>query len=101
MGFVAAETGPRAGSARAYPRLGAAGALRTIMRLINLLLNLACALLWINWRSVRLAAAERSSPLSLAAALKKTDSRKAGRWLSLAAILAVLLVRAVFYWNVG
>jgi uncharacterized protein YggT (Ycf19 family) len=71
------------------------------MRLINLLLNLACALLWINWRSVRLAAAERSSPLSLAAALKKTDSRKAGRWLSLAAILAVLFLRAVFYWNVG
>jgi uncharacterized protein YggT (Ycf19 family) len=71
------------------------------MRLIDWILNLACLLLWFNWRSVRFAALEKSSPVSLAATLKKAGPRRGAPWAALVSLLAILGVRSLFYWNVG
>ena len=70
------------------------------MGLIDVILNFACVLLWLNWSSVHLAS-RRPSPVSLAATLKKADPRRAERWGSLFVLAAVLSIRSLFYWNVG
>lgn len=71
------------------------------MGLIDLILNIACLLLWINWRTVRVTTPGKSPPLSLTSTLKKADTRRGARWLSLAGVLALLGLRSPFYWNVG
>jgi uncharacterized protein YggT (Ycf19 family) len=71
------------------------------MGTVDLLLNLACALLWLNWRSFRLAPVVKSKPVSLAGTVKHADPRQRGRWASFCALLAILAARSVFYWNVG
>lgn len=71
------------------------------MGLIDFILNVAGVLLWVNWRAVRLGPPGPSPPLSLASTLKKTESGRGARWLSLIALIVLLVVRAVFYWNVG
>jgi uncharacterized protein YggT (Ycf19 family) len=71
------------------------------MGIIDAILNTACVLLWFNWRSARVSAQSKSSPVSLAATLKKADPRQATAWLSLVILLMILLFRAGFYWNVG
>ncbi len=71
------------------------------MALIDSILNLACLLLWFNWRSLRLAAPEKSPLMSLASTLRKAGPQRRGRWVPLASLTAILGVRGVFYWNVG
>ena len=71
------------------------------MGIIDLILNLACVLLWFNWRSAQVTARRRSSPVSLAATLKKAEPRASSRWLSFGMLLAILAARSLFYWNVG
>lgn len=71
------------------------------MGLIDSILNIACLLLWLNWRSTHAVAREKAPPVSLAATLKKTSPRRASRWISLGVLLVVLAGRAAFYWNVG
>ena len=71
------------------------------MGLIDSILNIVCLLLWISWRSLQLARASASSPLSLVSTLKKTGPSRGARWLSLAAIPLLLGLRSLFYWNLG
>ncbi len=71
------------------------------MSLIDTILNLACLLLWLNWRSLGLAGKARSTPISLAATLKSTAPGPAGRWISLLGLLALLAARSFFYWQIG
>ena len=71
------------------------------MGIIDLILNLVCLLLWLNWRSLHIATPEKAPPVSLAATLKKADPRRGSRWASLAFLVALLGARGVFYWNVG
>jgi uncharacterized protein YggT (Ycf19 family) len=71
------------------------------MGLIDFVLNFVCLLLWLNWRSLRFGAAEQRRPVSLASTLKKAEGRRGSRWIPLAAVFALLLARAFFYWNVG
>ena len=71
------------------------------MGLIDAILNLACLLLWLNWRSVQIATPDKAPPVSLAATLKKAEPHRASRWVSLVVLFLLLLGRAVFYWNVG
>jgi hypothetical protein len=71
------------------------------MGLIDVILNVVCVLLWINWRSLGLAATSRSSALTLISTLKKAEPARAKRWLPLLLIPTLLVIRAFFYWDVG
>jgi len=71
------------------------------MSLIDFILNLAALLLWLNWRAVGMTATTRPSVLSLASALKKADPGGSNRWLYLVALALLLVLRSVFYWQVG
>lgn len=71
------------------------------MSLIHFILNLVALLLWLNWRAGGMSAATRPSVLSLVSALKKTDPPGPNRWLYLLALMLLLVLRSVFYWQVG
>jgi uncharacterized protein YggT (Ycf19 family) len=71
------------------------------MAVIDSILNLACVLLWLNSRSIQLAASEKPTALSLASTLKKAGPRQGAGWVSLGVLVAVLGLRSLFYWNVG
>src|SRR5689334_10871680 len=71
------------------------------MGVIDFILNLACLLLWLSWRSFPIAQLEKSPPVTLASTLKKAEPRRARRWVPLASLAAVLFIRSLFYWNVG
>jgi uncharacterized protein YggT (Ycf19 family) len=68
--------------------------------LIDLILNVACVLLWINWHSRRLVAG-KSSVMTLASTLKKAEPRRGRAWLTLVMIPVLLALRTFFYWKVG
>ena len=69
------------------------------MGLIDFILNLAALLLWLNWLSVRTGPV--AQPYSLAGTLKKAGTSFAHRWKFLAALLALLILRAFIYWQIG
>ena len=69
------------------------------MGLIDFILNLAALLLWLNWLSVRTGPV--AQPYSLAGTLKKAGTSSAHRWKFLLALLALLLFRALIYWQIG
>ncbi len=71
------------------------------MDFLNFLLNLAGLLLWLNWRSIGFVARAMASSASLLGTLKRTQSTAASRWPHLAGLVALLLFRSVFYWQVG
>ncbi|HUL51316.1 MAG TPA: hypothetical protein VLU94_01900 [Candidatus Nitrosotalea sp.] len=71
------------------------------MSLLDFILNLAALLLWLNWRAVELSAATRPSVLSLASALKRAEPKPVNRWSYLIGLSALLIVRALFYWQAG
>ena len=71
------------------------------MGLINLILNLAGVLLWLNWRSVRFDPLVKSTPATLAGTLRRAEPRRLKSWHLLAGLGGLLLVRAVLYWYLG
>ncbi|HEY4984077.1 MAG TPA: hypothetical protein VIJ24_03365 [Verrucomicrobiae bacterium] len=71
------------------------------MSLIDFILNLAGLLLWLNWRSVRLDPLARATPATLTGTLRRAVPNRLQRWHFLAALAALLLVRALFYWKIG
>ena len=71
------------------------------MALIDFILNLAGLLLWLNWRSVRLDPLGKRKPATLIGTLRRAGPRRWRRWHLLAALGGLLLLRAVFYWQIG
>jgi uncharacterized protein YggT (Ycf19 family) len=71
------------------------------MSLIDFILNLAGLLLWLNWRSVRLDPLGKRTPATLIGTLRRTEPQRLRRWHLLAALGGLLLLRAVFYWQIG
>lgn len=71
------------------------------MILIHQILNVACLLLWLNWRSIGFASVGPSARFSLLSTLKRTEPQFAARWLYLVGLLALLLIRGLFYWHMG
>src|SRR6185436_15778701 len=71
------------------------------MDAIDWILNLACVLLWLNWRSIRFASVPQSIGVSLVGTLRRAEPVRVPRWSSLAALIALLLVRCVFYSQIG
>lgn len=71
------------------------------MALIDFILNIACLLLWLNWLSIRFDPLARTSAASLVGTLKKTEQSGSKQWKFLGSLLALLLVRALAYWQMG
>jgi uncharacterized protein YggT (Ycf19 family) len=69
------------------------------MSLVDLILNIVGLLLWLNWRGVVV------KPLPAPGATLISTLRPAGppprRWPSLVALALLLILRAVFYWQIG
>jgi uncharacterized protein YggT (Ycf19 family) len=71
------------------------------MGFIDLLLDLAGLLLWLNWRTGRFDPLARTSVSSLAGTLRRAGPRRLKRWHFLAGLAALLLLRALLYWQLG
>ncbi len=69
------------------------------MALVHFILNLAALLLWVKWRSQ--AAPAPTVPSSLAAGSLSRRPRTDAPWLLPAALMALLLGRAFFYWQLS
>jgi uncharacterized protein YggT (Ycf19 family) len=69
------------------------------MSVIDFILNVVGLLLWLNWRAIPLAVPARGGT-SLASTLKPAGPPRPRVWY-LAALLLLLPVRALFYWQVG
>jgi uncharacterized protein YggT (Ycf19 family) len=68
---------------------------------VDFILNLAGLLLWINWRSVRFDPLHKRTPATLIGTLRRAAPSRWRRWHLLAAIVALLVLRALFYWQIG
>ena len=72
------------------------------MAVVHFILNGICLLLWLNWRSRGLGALPNRPPaLALIGTLRRAGTSPRERWSSSIALVAVLLVRAIIYWQVG
>ena len=71
------------------------------MSYVDFILNLAALLLWINWRSLPFDPFTKRTPATLVGTLRRAAPSRFRRWHLLAAIGALLLVRALFYWQIG
>src|SRR5262245_56755859 len=71
------------------------------MDIIDWILNLACVLLWLNWRSIRFTAVAQPIGVSLVGTLRRAEPLRTPRWSSLAALLAILFIRGLFYFQIG
>lgn len=70
------------------------------MQLIDWILNLACILLWIDWRSGRLN--RHPHPIySLASTVRATERRMGSGLGSIAVMFLILLIRPLFYHTLG
>jgi uncharacterized protein YggT (Ycf19 family) len=71
------------------------------MGIIDFILNLAGLLLWLNWRSLRFDPLGKRMPATLIGTLRRAEPRRLRRWHLPAALGGLLLLRAVFYWQIG
>jgi len=71
------------------------------MGLIDSILNVVALLLWFNWRTARFDPLAGSTPATLAGTLRHAGSPTLKNWLVPLAIPALLLLRALFYWQIG
>jgi uncharacterized protein YggT (Ycf19 family) len=72
-----------------------------MLGLINLILNLAGVLLWLNWRSVRFDPLDKTTPATLVGTLRRAEPRRLKRWHFVVVLGALLLFRALVYWQIG
>src|SRR6266496_2300834 len=71
------------------------------MTLIDLILDLAGLLLWLNWRSAGFDPLTKSTPTTLVGTLRRAQPSKVKGWYFLTAVIGLLIVRAWLYWQVG
>jgi uncharacterized protein YggT (Ycf19 family) len=71
------------------------------VNLIDFILNLAGLLLWINWRSILFDPFEKRTPATLVGSLRRAVPTRFRHWHLLAAIGALLVLRALLYWQIG
>src|SRR5215471_777162 len=69
--------------------------------IIDFILNVAGLLLWLNWRTVRLDPINRLTPATLAGTVRRTEPMRLERWHFLAGLFLLLVIRAVFYGQIG
>jgi uncharacterized protein YggT (Ycf19 family) len=71
------------------------------MSLIDFILNLAGLLLWVSWRYVPFDLANKIRPATLTGTLRRAEPMRVRAWHFLAALVALVAVRALFYWWIG
>jgi uncharacterized protein YggT (Ycf19 family) len=71
------------------------------MGLIDFILNLAGLLLWLSWRSVQYDPLTRRTPATLLGTLRPAEKTRWRQWHLPAAIIGLLIARAVGYWLIG
>jgi uncharacterized protein YggT (Ycf19 family) len=71
------------------------------MDCVDFILNLAALLLWIKWRSLPFDPIHKRTPATLVGTLRRAAPTYFRRWHLLAAIGVLLILRAVFYWQIG
>ena len=71
------------------------------MDLIDFILNLAGLLLWLNWRAAKADPLGRPTPATLVGTLRRAEPAHAMRWHLPAVLGGLLLLRALFYWQIG
>jgi uncharacterized protein YggT (Ycf19 family) len=71
------------------------------MGLVDFILNLAGILLWLSWRSVRFDPLTKTSPATLVGTLRRAEPHRLRRWHFLAVLGALLVLRALLYWQIG
>jgi uncharacterized protein YggT (Ycf19 family) len=67
------------------------------MGIVDLILNLAGLLLWLNWRSIRFDPLAKRTPATLMGTLRPAAPKKMRRWHLLVFLAALLFLRAVIY----
>lgn len=70
------------------------------MSVVDFILNIVGLLLWFNWRAVHWNIPARPG-VSLAGTLKCATAPPSSRWIFFLALIALLFVRAFFYWQIG
>lgn len=71
------------------------------MPVLDFILNCAALLLWLNGRSRRLTNLPSVPGIALIATLKSAQRRPAERWPSHLVLAALLIGRAILYWQIG
>ncbi len=71
------------------------------MAIINLLLNIAGLLLWLNWLSLRFDPLAERRAATLVGTLRKADPSGPKRWLAFSAVIALIVIRAIAYYEMG
>ena len=71
------------------------------MSLINFILDFAGLLLWLSWRSIPFDPLTRATPATLAGTVRRVEPSRLKRWHFLAALVGLLVLRSVFYWQIG
>jgi len=71
------------------------------MGLIDFILNLAGLLLWLNWRAGKADPLGKSKPATLIGTLRRAEPGNMGRWHLPVVLGGLLLLRALFYWQIG
>lgn len=71
------------------------------MGIVDFILNLAGLLLWLNWCSLAFDPINKRTPATLAGTLRRTGPSQFRRWHLLAALGALLVLRALLYWWIG
>jgi uncharacterized protein YggT (Ycf19 family) len=68
---------------------------------VDFILNLAALLLWINWRAMQFDPLNKRRPATLIGTLRPAGATHARRWQLPVIIGGLLLLRALFYWQIG
>lgn len=71
------------------------------MGIIDFILNLAGLLLWLNWRALKADPLGAKKPATLLGALRRAGPQRFRQWHLLAAIGALIFLRAIFYQQIG
>lgn len=72
-----------------------------LLNVIDFTLNMAGLLLWLNWRTIRLDPINRPTPATLAGTVRRAEPMRLRRWHFLVALAFLLLIRAIFYAQIG
>jgi uncharacterized protein YggT (Ycf19 family) len=71
------------------------------MNWVDLILNIAGLLLWLNWRVGKDDPVGKRTPATLVGTLRRAEPLRMQRWHLPYALGALILLRAVFYWMIG
>ncbi len=71
------------------------------MNLVNTILNAAALLLWISWHASRFDPLARPAASTLVGTLRPAGASRRNDWTYPLVIVGLLLLRALFYWQVG